>query len=499
MKEHAVVIAGGGPTGLMLGAELALQGIDVAIVERRADATLATSRGGGLSARTLEVFDQRGIVDRFLAEGQKAQVTGFATSRIDISDQPTRHNYGLALWQKHSERILAAWVGELPVTFNRSRDVVSFTQTDAHVDLETADGETFRAQYLVGCDGGRSVIRKTAGIEFPGYDATISNLLAEVGDADNPPLGIHHNKFGLHTFGRFEYEIVDGKVIYKDHGPIGVMVTECGTGHTNDPTIEDLRAALIAATGSDFGVRNPISVSRFTDMSRQAAEYRKGRVLLAGDAAHVHYPIGGQGMNMGVQDAMNLGWKLAQVVKGTSPESLLDTYQAERHPVAARMLRLILAQVALHKTDERSKAAAEVVVEMLSNPELKKKFGAEMSQLGIHYNLGEGHSLLGRRMPDMDFDTDSGLTRVYSLLHGAKAALFNFGERGPLDISKWAHQVPLIEAKYNGAWELPGIGAVSAPSAVLVRPDGYVGWVGEGTSAGLDEAMNRWFGPGVMA
>ena len=497
--EHEVVIAGGGPTGLMLAGELALAGVDVAIVERRPNQELAGSRAGGLSSRTLEVLDQRGIADRFLAEGQIAQVTGFAVTRLDISDFPTRHNYGLALRQKHIERILAGWVSELAVPIYRSRELTGFAQDDTGVNLELSDGASLQASYLVGCDGGRSLVRKAAGIEFPGWDATTSSILAEAEMAEEPPLGVHRTALGTHAFGREKYEIRDGKVIFAKEGPIGVMVTEKNVGATTEPTLRDLSEALVAACGTDYGIRNLTWISRFTDMSRQAATYRKGRVLLAGDAAHVHSPVGGQGLNTGVQDAVNLGWKLAQLVKGTSPEGLLDTYHVERHPIAARVLRTTMAQVALHHTDDRIEALRDIVVEFLGMEEPRKRIAAEMSGLGIHYDLGEGHPLLGRRMPDLDLVTDNGPLRVFSLLHTARPVLLNLGEPGGLDIAAWSDRVPLVHARYEGAWELPALGPVTDPSAVLVRPDGYVAWVGEGTLEGLAEALTTWFGPPASA
>jgi 3-(3-hydroxy-phenyl)propionate hydroxylase len=495
MKEHAVVIAGAGPTGMMLAGELALAGVDVAIVERRPNQELAGWRAGGLSSRTLEVFDQRGIVDRFLAEGQKAQVAGFATMRLDISDFPTRHNYGLGLRQKHIERILAGWVTELAVPIYRSREVTGFAQDDTGVNMDLSDGASLRAGYLVGCDGGRSLVRKTAGIEFRGWDATTSSILAEAEMAEEPPLGVHRTALGVHAFGREEYEIRDGKIVYAKEGPIGIMVTEKNAGATAEPTLRDLREALVAVCGTDYGIHSPTWISRFTDMSRQAADYRKGRVLLAGDAAHVHSPVGGQGLNTGVQDAVNLGWKLAQVVKGISPEGLLDTYHAERHPIAARVLRTTMAQVALQRTDDRTEALREIVVELLGMEEARKRMAAEMSGLGIHYDLGGGHPLVGRRMPDLDLATANGPLRVYSLLHRARPVLVNFGARRVFDIAPWADRVPWIDAEYEGAWDLPAIGAVTAPAAVLVRPDGYVAWAGDPTQPDLTDALTTWFGP----
>jgi len=500
MTEHAVVIAGGGPTGLMLAGELALAEGDVAIVERRASQHLAGSRAGGLHARTIEVLDQRGIADRFLAEGQVAQVAGFARVPFDISDFPTRHPYGLGLWQNHIERILAGWVDELAVPIYREREVTGFAQDDTGVDVELSDGQSLRAEYLVGCDGGRSLVRKEAGIEFPGWDPTTSALIAEVEMAEEPELGIRQDARGVHGLGRVEYEIRDGEIVYADHGLVRVMVTDQHVGSTSEPTLRDLSEALISVYGTDYGIHSPIWISRFTDMTRQAAAYRERRVLLAGDAAHVHSPVGGQGLNTGVQDAVNLGWKLAQVVKGVSPESLLDTYHDERHPVAARVLRNTMAQVALIRPgDARLDALRDTISELLSMDEPRKRFAAMMSGLDIHYDLGEGHPLLGRRMPDLDLVTADGPLRVFTLLHDARPLLLNLGEPGGFDLNPWADRVQSIDAAYAGTWELPALGEVTAPTAVLIRPDGYVAWVGDLTQPGLSDALTTWFGPPTAA
>jgi 2-polyprenyl-6-methoxyphenol hydroxylase-like FAD-dependent oxidoreductase len=483
MTDHAVVIVGGGPTGLMLAGELALAGVNVAIVERRASQDLIGSRAGGLHARTIEVLDQRGIADRFLSQGQVAQVASFSMIPLDISDFPTRHNYGLALWQNRIERILAGWVGELGVPIYRGREVTGFAQDHTGVDVALADGASLRAEYLVGCDGGRSLVRKAAGIEFPGWDPTTSSLIAEVEMAEEPEWGIRRDALGVHSLSRLE-----------DGGPVRVMVTEQHIGPTGEPTLRDLSEALIAVYGTDYGIHSPTWISRFTDTTRQAAAYRDRRVLLAGDAAHVHAPDGGQGLNTGVQDAVNLGWKLAQVVNRTSPESLLDTYHAERHPVAARVLRNTMAQVALRRPAERTKALRDTIAELLSMDEPRKRFAGMMSGLDIHYDLGKGHPLLGRRMPDLDLVTPNGQLRVFTLLHDARPVLLNLGEPGGFDITPWADRVQSIDAKYVGAWELPALGAVTAPTAVLIRPDGYVAWVGDLTRLGLAEALTTWFG-----
>jgi 3-(3-hydroxy-phenyl)propionate hydroxylase len=272
------------------------------------------------------------------------------------------------------------------------------------------------------------------------------------------------------------------------------MVTEPNPNATTEPTLYDLKKLLIAACGTDYGVHSPTWISRFTDMTRQATTYRSGRVLLAGDAAHVHSPIGGQGLGTGLQDAVNLGWKLAQVIKGTSPDSLLETYHAERHPVGARVLKTTMAQVALHREDDRTLAVRDIVGDLLKMEEPRKHIAGIMSGLDIRYELGQGHPLLGRRMPDLDVATASGLRRVFSFLHGAQPVLLNLGAPRAIDIAPWSDRVQYVDAQYAGKWELPVLGEVAAPDAVLIRPDGYVAWVGDGTPRGLTEALMTWFG-----
>jgi flavin-dependent dehydrogenase len=380
------------------------------------------------------------------------------------------------------------------VTWYRGREVTGFAQDDTGVDIEVSDGH-LKAHYLVGCDGGGSLVRKTAGIEFPGWDATMSALLAQAEMTDEPETGIRHTRSGMHAIGKVEYKIKGGEVIYEKGGTVGVMLTESQVGNTDEPTLRDVSERLVAVYGTDYGIHSPTWITRFTDMTRQAATYRKGRILLAGDAAHVHSPVGGQGLNMGVQDAVNLGWKLAQVVKGISQESLLDTYHAERHPVAARVLRNTMAQVALMRPDDRIEALRDTVSELLSMDEPRKRFAAMMSGLDIHYDLGEGHPLLGRRMIDLDLVTANGQLRVFTLLRDARPVLLNLAAPGGFAIGPWGDRVQLIDAEYVGTWELPAVGAVTAPTAVLIRPDGYVAWVGEGDQMGLAEALTTWFGP----
>jgi 3-(3-hydroxy-phenyl)propionate hydroxylase len=484
MTGHAVVIAGGGPTGLMLAGELALAGVDVAIIERRESQDLDGLRAGGLHIRTIEVLDQRGIADRFLAQGQMIRCAPFAGTTLDTSDLPTRHNYFLALWQSHTERILTDWVGELHVPIYRGREVSGFTPEDTGVEIELSDGRSMRAEYLVGCDGGRSLIRKKAGIDFPGWDPSTSYLIAELETAQEPKWGMHRSQKGINAVAKID----DGK-------RARVVLTEQHVGQGGQPTLHDVRQALVGAYGTDYGLRTAAYISRFTDMARQAACYRSGRVLLAGDAAHVHSPKGGQGLNIGVQDAVNLGWKLAQVVLGTSPENLLDTYHAERHPVGARVLRNTMALTALDHGDDRIEALREMLSELLQKDETRRQYVAMTAGLDIHYDFGKGHPLLGRRMPDLDLVTSEGPLRLFTLLHDARPILLHLGEPRGIDIAPWASRVKLIDAKYGSAFELPLLGEVATPAAVLIRPDGYVSWVGDQSQQGLGDALTTWVGP----
>ncbi len=481
MAKHGVVIAGGGPTGLMLAAELALGAIDVVVVERRINQEVDGSRSGGLHSRTIEILESRGVAARFLEEGQAMQIQGFAGIPLDISDFPTRHNHGLALWQGDFERIMSAWVSELGVPVMRGQEVVGFAQDDTGVDVAISGGQTLRSNYLIGCDGGRSVVRRAAGIGFDGVDPSNGWLIAEAETEEEPAFGLRRGGGGI---GR----AADGV-------KLRIVLPDPDLARHSEPGMGELRSALIAAYGTDYGVHSATWISRFTDMTRQATSYRERRVLLAGDAAHVHPPQGGQGLNTGVQDAVNLGWKLAQVVHGTSSDVLLDTYHAERHPIGARVLHYTMAQVALGGTDERTDALRAVVGELLAMDEPRKHIAATMSGLDIHYDLGEGHPLLGRRMPDLNLVGLEGPLRISELLHEAKGVLLNLDEAGRFAISAWATRVQLVEAEYVGQWELPVLGPVPAPHGVLIRPDGYVAWVGTGTDAGLRDALTTWFGP----
>ncbi|GAA3629986.1 FAD-dependent monooxygenase [Microlunatus ginsengisoli] len=483
-----VIVVGSGPAGMMLAGELALAGIEPTVLERRTTSELAGSRAGGFHSRTIEILDQRGIADRFLAEGQIAQTARFGDTVLDIGDLPTRHPYGLALWQNRIEPILAGWISELGVRVERGREVIGVVQDEAGVDVACADGTARRAAYVVGADGGRSVVRRSAGIDFPGWDATRSNLIAEVEVAEQPPAGMRQDETGVHGL----QPLPDGRT-YR------VVTTERAVGPAGEPALADLSAALTAVYGTDFGVHDPTWISRFTDATRQAAAYRDGRILLVGDAAHIHYPAGGQGIGLGIADAVNLGWKLAQVVAGVSPPSLLDTYHDERHPADARALRLSMAQTTLQRADPRTAALNDVVGDLLTATGAGTRLAARIHGLDVTYDLGDGHPLLGRRMPDLDLDTPKGPTRVSRLLHEARPLLIDLagpGTPGPrrLDPGGWAGRIRLVDARYAGSWRLPAIGAVTAPTAVLVRPDGHVAWVEDGSAQPLSAALTRWFG-----
>lgn len=484
MTSYAVLIAGGGPTGLMLAAELALAGVDAAIIERRSNQDLDGSRAGGLHSRTIEMLDNRGVADRFLSKGTTHPFVGYAGTFLDLSDFPTRHNYLLGLWQSEIERILADWVEELSVPILRGKEVLGFTQDDSRVDVEISDGTTLLTEYLVGCDGGRSVVRKTADIDFPGWDPTTSHLIAEVEMEEMPEVGMRPEGGGIGP--------VDPRT---EGGPYRVVLLEESVQSGREPSLQDLKETLTAAYGTDYGAHSPSWISRFTDMTRQAESYRRGRVLLAGDAAHIHGPQGGQGLNTGVQDAVNLGWKLAQVVHGVSPDSLLDTYHAERHPVGARVLQNTMGQVALSRIDDRSQALRATVLEVLAMDEPRRLVAAMISGLDIHYDLGEGHPLLGRRMPDLDLTDGKTSFRVSDLLHDARPVLLDFDQVG-FDLSPWGDRVRLVSAGYEGVWELPVLGVVDDPGSVLVRPDGYVAWTGVLTDPDLPGVLDNWFGSG---
>ncbi len=483
-----MAVVGAGPTGLVLAGELALAGVDVVLLERRPTPELAGTRARGFHSRTLEIFDQRGIADRFLAAGRTAQAMSFAGTPLDVAALPTRHPYTLALSQTGVEDILRGWVEELGVPMRHGVDVVGIEQDDTGVDVVLAQGDPLRAAYVVGADGGRSSVRRATGIELVGAEATRSHLIAEAVLTDEAPTGLRQDAIGIHGIN----PVGDG-------GTVGIVVTEAAVGAATEPTLSDLSTALTLVYGTDFGVHDASWISRFTDAARQASSYRSGRVLIAGDAAHTHPPTGGQGIGLGVQDAVNLGWKLAQVVRGHSPAPLLDTYEAERHPATARVLKNVMTQAFLQRGDARTDAIRDTFAELLTDAGPRERLAALLTGLDVMLDLGDGHPLLGRRVPDLDLVTADGPCRVFELLHEARPVLLDLGgpgaPEGAADAGGWEGRVRHVRARFEQEWVLPVLGRVPAPTGVLVRPDGHVAWVGEGTTtAGLADAMAAWFG-----
>ncbi|MER7499883.1 FAD-dependent monooxygenase [Nonomuraea pusilla] len=482
MTDTQVVIAGAGPTGLMLACELRLAGVDVLVLERLAEPRTVESRAGALHIRTMETLDQRGLLDRFLERGRPRQGVHFSGLPLDVSDMRTRHPYVLLITQSEVERLLEERAAELGARLGRGAEVAGFTQDDEGVTVELADGSRVRAGYLVGCDGGRSTVRRLAGIGFPGTPATMTALLGDVELADPPADDIfqerrEHGSFSVLSFGPDWYRVLTNEF---DH-----------VADRDEPvTLETLREALIKIAGTDYGMHSPRWLSRHGDAARQAARYREGRVLLAGDAAHIHFPAGGQGLNTGVQDAVNLGWKLAAVVHGRSPDLLLDTYQAERHPVAARVLQNTRAQTALWRVDDHTTALREVLGDLIGIDEVRLRLAGMITATDVRYPMEGTDDLLGRRIPDLDL----GLSRVHELLHRARAVLLDLGGLPPLDavVTGWADRVDLVRAR-------PAEGSDPGADAVLIRPDGHVAWVARaGERPDLDAlrtALTTWLGP----
>ncbi|MFI9722860.1 FAD-dependent monooxygenase [Streptomyces sp. NPDC052396] len=492
-----VVIAGAGPTGLMLACELRLAGVDVMVVERLAERT-GESRAGGMHSRTLEVLDQRGVLDRFLAIGELQSVGHFSGLWLDFDESESRHSRPLMILQSAIERLLEEWATELGVRVRRSSELTGIHQDEAGVTVELGTAEaapaTLRARYLVGCDGGRSTVRKLSGIGFPGTPATMTALIGDVELPDLTEEYIWARRVPGGDFSVIAFEPGWYRVITSDYSHVA--------DRDEPPTFEQLRESLIKLAGTDYGMRNPKWVSRFGDAARQAAQYRDGRVLLAGDAAHIHFPAGGQGLNMGVQDAVNLGWKLASVVRGQAPESLLDSYHAERHPVAERVLHNTRAQAALARPGVDTDALRDVFGSLIVFDDVNRHLRGMLTALDIRYPLDGDHPLTGRRVPDADLKTPDGATRVYELLNAARPVLLDL--RGSAELAAaaagWADRVDLVEARSeDDRWPVPAVGEIPAPAALLIRPDGHVAWAaaagGTPDISALRTALTTWFGP----
>jgi 3-(3-hydroxy-phenyl)propionate hydroxylase len=488
-----VVIAGAGPTGLMLACELRLAGVDVVVAERLAERT-GESRAGGIHSRTLEVLDQRGVLDRFLAEGELQPVGHFSGLYLDFDESESRHPYPLMILQSAVERLLEEWATELGVRMCWSSEVSGIRQDGTGVTVDLGAAGALRARYLVGCDGGRSSVRKLAGIDFPGTEPTMTALIGDVELPDLPEDYVWVRRRPAGDYSAIAFEPGWYRVITSEYDRV--------PDRDEPVTFEQLRDSLIRVAGTDFGMREPRWVSRFTDAARQAARYRAGRVLLAGDAAHIHFPAGGQGLNTGVQDAVNLGWKLAAVVRGQAPESLLDSYHAERHPVGERVLHNTRAQSALVRPGAQTDALREVFGSLMVFDDVNRHLRHMLNALDIRYPVDGDHPLEGRRVPDADLDTGQGPTYLYELLHHARPVLLDL--RGSAEVAAavkgWADRVDLVEARSEDEhWVVPGIGPIPAPAALLVRPDGHVAWAAapDGTPdlSALRTALTTWFGP----
>ena len=467
-----VIIAGGGPTGCVLAGELRLHGVRVLVLEKEAEPARHV-RALGLHARSIEVLDQRGLLGRFLALGTRYPVGGFAgIAAPPPTGLDTAHPYVLGIPQTTTDRLLAERAVELGTEIRRGRELVGVDQDDDGVTVELADGTRLRARWLVGCDGGRSTVRRLLGVGFPGEPSRVDTLLGEMGATEDPAtiaavvaeVRETEKRFGLGPLG---------------DGVFRVVVPADGVAQERSvaPTLEEFRRQLRAVAGTDFGVHSPRWLSRFGDATRLAERYRVGRVLLAGDAAHIHPPTGGQGLNLGIQDAFNLGWKLAAQIAGWAPEGLLDTYHAERHPVAAAVLDNTRAQMELLSTAPGARALRRLVTELMGFEVVNRYLTEKVTATGIRYDVGEGHELLGRRLRDVPL----GRGRLYELLHDGRGLLLD--RTGRLSVAGWADRVDHVVAA----------GAEPDVPAALLRPDGHVVWVGEDQEDLLDR-LPRWFG-----
>ncbi|MGN7799518.1 FAD-dependent monooxygenase [Leifsonia sp. 22587] len=473
-EQFDVIISGGGPTGMMLASELRLHDVRVLVVERDAEPTTAV-RSLGLHPRSVEIMDQRGLLDRFLAAGTRypggGRFAGIPSPRPVELD--TTHDYILGMPQPVTDRLLAERAAELGADIRRGREVTGFEQDGTGVTVELAGGERVRGGWLVGCDGGRSLVRRTLGIGFPGEAATTEWILGEAEAtaradeiaATSERVRATHRGFGIGPSGDGLYRAV-------------VPAASVSEDRTVAPTLEEFRTQLRAYAGTDFGIHSPRSITRFTDATRIAERYRSGRVLLAGDAAHIHPPLGGQGLNLGIQDAFNLGWKLAAEVRGWAPVGLLDSYESERRPAGEEVLTLTRAQSELISPEPGPQAVRRILTELMDIDAVARTLGAKVAGIAVRYDLGDGPELVGRRLRDIPL----GSGRLYDHLHEGRGLLLD--RTGALSTAGWTGRVD----------HLPDAGAALDTPAVLLRPDGHVAWAGS-EQAELDERLARWFGP----
>ncbi|PXX54593.1 3-(3-hydroxy-phenyl)propionate hydroxylase [Nocardia tenerifensis] len=493
METTEVVIAGGGPTGLMLAVELRLAEVDVVLLDGLPERT-GESRAGGLHARTMEILDQRGLLDDLIARGRVMQAGHFGALPLDFSDFDTRHPHMLAVLQSVVERELDHQATELGAPVRWASPVAGFTQDANGIDVEVGgpDGtRRIRAKYLVGCDGGRSTVRKLAGIGFTGTDATMTGMLADVELAEPPAEPFFGRRRGAGDFSAVQFEPGWYRLVVQRHDlvmPRGATLT-----------FEEFRDHFREIAGTDFGMHSPRWVTHYGDASRQAERYREGRVFLAGDAAHIHYPAGGQGQNLGVQDAVNLGWKLAIALRGNDFDEVLNTYESERLAVGARVLHNTRAQTAAQRPGAHAEALRDILGDLIDLDVVRHRLGLMITALDIRYDTKGDHPLAGRRVPDGDLSAAGGETRVYELLRSARPILLRLnGNRIP-SVDGWQDRVDVVDAlARDERWAVPGVGDIAVPAAVLIRPDGYVAWVSDEFGAeGLPEALGTWFGPAV--